>query len=98
MLRALRWHILARVGVPTTTLTNNLLHFFGGFAMTATPGRVGELVRLRWLMRCTGRGFGHLLPIAFADRAIELASIVGLIAIALAATSLGSGAVWWVLG
>jgi len=49
-------------------------------------------------MRATGKGFGHLLPIAFADRAIELASIVGLIAIALAATSLGSGAVWWVLG
>lgn len=26
------------------------MHFFGGFAMTATPGRVGELVRLRWLL------------------------------------------------
>ena len=66
--------------------------------MTATPGRVGKLVRLRWLMRATGRGFGHLLPIAFADRAIELASIVGLIALALTATSLGSTAVFIVLG
>lgn len=97
LIRALRWHVMVRTGGVKVSWKTNLLHFFGGFAMTATPGRVGELVRLRWLMRCTGRGFGHLLPIAFADRAIELASIVGLIAIALTATSLGSGAVWWVL-
>lgn len=98
LVRALRWHIMVRVGgVKTTSIGTNALHFFGGFAMTATPGRVGELVRLRWLMRATGKGFGHLLPIAFADRAIELASIVGLIALALLMTNLGSGAVLWVL-
>ena len=97
LIRALRWHILVRTAGVQTSWTTNALHFFGGFAMTATPGRVGELVRLRWLMRATGRGFGHLLPIAFADRAIELASIVGLIALCLVATSLGSSAVWWVL-
>ena len=97
LIRALRWQILVRVGGVTTSVKENMLHFFGGFAMTATPGRIGELVRLRWLMRATGRGFGHLLPIAFADRAIELASIVGLIAIALIATNLGTSAAWWVL-
>ncbi len=97
MIRAFRWHLMVRTGGVTTSWRQNALHFFGGFAMTATPGRVGELVRLRWLMRATGQGFGHLLPIAFADRAIELASIVALIALALTATSLGSDAVWWVL-
>ena len=97
VIRACRWHIMVRTGGVSTPLAVNVLHFFGGFAMTATPGRVGELVRLRWLMRETGKGFGHLLPIAFADRAIELASIVGLIALALAVSNLGSGAVWWVL-
>ena len=98
VIRALRWHMLVRAGGVTTSAGQNALHFFGGFAMTATPGRIGELVRLRWLMRATGRGFGHLLPIAFADRAIELAAIVGVIALALTATSLGTSAVWWVLG
>ena len=96
-IRALRWHVMVRTGGVDTPWRTNMLHFFAGFAMTATPGRVGELVRLRWLMRATGKGFGHLLPIAFADRAIELASIVGLIAIALTATSLGSTAVFIVL-
>lgn len=97
LVRALRWHVMVRVGGVDTSIGTNALHFFGGFAMTATPGRVGELVRLRWLMRATGKGFGHLLPIAFADRAIELASIVALIAVALLMTNLDSGAVWWVL-
>lgn len=97
LVRALRWHLLVRAGGVSTGIARNALHFFGGFALTATPGRVGELVRLRWLMRATGRGFGHLLPIAFADRAIELAAIVGLIAVALSAASLGTSAAWWVL-
>ena len=97
LVRALRWHLLVRAGNVSTSASENALHFFGGFALTATPGRIGELVRLRWLMRATGRGFGHLLPIAFADRAIELAAIVGLIALALSATSLGTTAAWWVL-
>ncbi len=96
-IRALRWHLLVRAGDISTSVHQNMLHFFGGFAMTATPGRVGELIRLRWLMRATGRGFGDLLPIAFADRAIELAAIVGLIALALSISSLGTTAAWWVL-
>ena len=97
LIRAIRWHIMVETGGVHLPWLTNALYFFGGFAMIATPGRVGELVRLRWLGRAAGRGFGDVLPIAFADRAIELASIVGLIALALAATSLGSSAVWWVL-
>jgi uncharacterized protein (TIRG00374 family) len=74
-----------------------LLHFFAGFALTATPGRVGELVRLRWLQRTTGLGLGRLVPIPFADRAIELAAIIVVIVAALALTNLQSAAVWWLL-
>lgn len=97
LIRAIRWNIMVETGGVRLPWLTNALYFFGGFAMIATPGRVGELVRLRWLSRATGRGFGHVLPIAFADRAIELASIVGLIGLALAASNLGSSAVWWVL-
>lgn len=104
LIRALRWHILVRVGqahlrpgLPRTSFLDDMTHFFGGFAMTATPGRVGELVRLRWLQRATGGGLRGLVPILFADRAIELAAMVALIALALTATSLGSQAVWILL-
>ena len=94
LIRAARWHILVRAYGAPSPLLQNILHYFGGFAMTATPGRLGELVRLRWLQRLTGRRLRHLVPIALADRAIELASLLVLVLGALAFSSLGSGAVW----
>ena len=97
LLRAFRWHLLVRTSGVLTSVFQNMRHFFGGFAMTATPGRLGELVRLRWLRLESGWSFGTLLPIAFADRAIELAAIVMVIAFALVLTNLGSLAVWWLL-
>ncbi len=97
LIRAYRWHMIVQAGDVPTTLRQNTLHFFGGFAMTATPGRVGELVRVRWLRRDSGRSFGQLLPIVFADRAVELAAMVLLIAISLSLVSLGTNATWWLL-
>ena len=44
-------------------------HFFGGFAMSVTPGRVGELIRMRWMRRETGRSFERTAPLVLADRA-----------------------------
>lgn len=49
LIRFLRWHwLLRRVGhmVP---LGRGLLAYLAGFAFTATPGKVGELVRIRYL-------------------------------------------------
>ena len=52
--RGLRWHLLARRLGLETGLLQDMRHFLGGFAMSVTPGRVGELVRMRWLRRETG--------------------------------------------
>lgn len=49
--RALRWHLFARTLAVPTTAARNHLHYLAGFAMAVTPGRVGELIRLRWLAR-----------------------------------------------
>lgn len=96
-LRALRWHLMVRAAGLGTGFAQDIRHYFGGFAMTATPGRIGEVVRLRWLNRETGCGYARLVPIAFADRAIELAAIVLVIAGALVLAGLGSNAAWWVV-
>ncbi|MEE9428931.1 MAG: lysylphosphatidylglycerol synthase transmembrane domain-containing protein [Paracoccaceae bacterium] len=96
-IRAFRWHMIVRAGNVPATFRQNVLHFFGGFAMTATPGRLGELVRLRWLRRDTGQPLGQLLPIVFADRAIELVAMVLLISFALLSVNLGTNATWWLL-
>ncbi|MDP9123447.1 MAG: lysylphosphatidylglycerol synthase domain-containing protein, partial [Pseudomonadota bacterium] len=46
--RYVRWHwLLARAGHATPAFSG-FLAYLAGFAFTATPGKVGELVRIRY--------------------------------------------------
>lgn len=94
LLRSLRWHGLARrLGLPTG-LAQNLRHYLGGFAMSVTPGRLGELVRMRWLRRETGWAVERTAPLALMDRAGDLAVMALLLALGLTLASGGiAGAV-----
>ncbi len=75
LLRGLRWHLFTRsLGVPTG-LVQDLRHYLGGFAMIVTPGRVGELVRMRWLARETGWAAERTAPLALMDRAADLGAM-----------------------
>lgn len=50
LMRFARWHwLLARAGYRTNFL-QGFLAYLSGFAFTATPGKVGELVRIRYLV------------------------------------------------
>ncbi len=87
--RGLRWHLFAsRLGLGTG-LAQNLRHFLGGFAMSATPGRVGELVRMRWIRRETGWSFERTAPLVLADRGSDLAAMALILALALALSAGG---------
>ena len=88
--RGSRWHVLARtLGLPTT-FGQNLRHFIGGFAMSVTPGRVGELIRMRWIKRETGWSVDRTMPMVLMDRASDLAAMALILAMGLA---FGSGGV-----
>lgn len=87
--RGLRWHLFARrLGLPTT-LGQDLRHFIGGFAMSATPGRVGELIRTRWLRRETGWSFERTAPLVLVDRASDLVAMALILALSLALSTGG---------
>ncbi|NNE81819.1 MAG: flippase-like domain-containing protein [Silicimonas sp.] len=89
MCRGLRWHLFAnRLGLDTGFL-QDLRHFLGGFAMSVTPGRVGELIRMRWLRRETGWSFERTAPLVLVDRAADLAAMAILLALALALSTTG---------
>lgn len=89
--RALRWHLFARRFGLALSLKHNALHFLGGFAMSVTPGRVGELVRMRWIARETGVGFVQTAPLALMDRASDLAAMGLLLGLALPLSGVGIG-------
>ena len=87
--RGLRWHLFAlKLGLGTS-LIQNMRHFLAGFAMSVTPGRVGELVRMRWLRRETGWSFERTAPLVLVDRAADLAAMAILLALAVALSATG---------
>lgn len=94
MMRALRWHVFARqIGLPPG-LMRDIRHFLGGFLMSVTPGRVGELVRIRWIRRETGLPMDRTAPLFLVDRAADLVAMAVILGAALALSASGiTGAV-----
>ena len=82
-LRGIRWHIFSRRLGLNLSLAQSSRHFFGGLAMVVTPGRLGELIRMRWLARETGWSFEKTAPLLLVDRASDLAAMAIILAIAL---------------
>lgn len=89
LIRGARWHLLARRLGLQVALRHSVLHFVGGFAMTITPGRVGELVRLRWITRMTGWPVERVTPLPLADRAFDLAAMGLVLGVAIAVSGTG---------
>lgn len=84
LIRGWRWHVFARrLGLATGWL-QNLRHFLGGFAMIATPARIGELVRMRWISRETGWAPERSVPLVLMDRASDLAAMALILAVSVA--------------
>ncbi|MEM1236083.1 MAG: lysylphosphatidylglycerol synthase transmembrane domain-containing protein [Pseudomonadota bacterium] len=88
-MRALRWHLFVRQLGLDTSISVNTRHYMGGFAMTVTPGRIGELIRMRWLNRETGWSYERTAPLALMDRAADLAAMGLLLALSVALSTGG---------
>jgi uncharacterized protein (TIRG00374 family) len=89
LLRGVRWHLFARRLRLGLSLSADLRHFLGGFAMSVTPGRVGELVRMRWIGRETGTAFERTAPLMLVDRASDLAALGLLLGVTLSLSATG---------
>lgn len=96
--RAARWWLYGRaIGIPLR-LIQVLRHYFGGFALTMTPGRVGELIRVRWMMRETGVAPERAAPLVLVDRAADLVVMALLLAISIVLFAGGLAGGWTVVG
>lgn len=71
VIRAWRWVVLSEFLGFEIAAARNVLYYFAGYALTATPGKAGEAVRL-WLMKA-GHGIPYVrsIPIMLADRVID---------------------------
>ncbi len=88
--RSLRWHVFGRSLGLNLSAGTSITHFFGGFAMSITPGRIGELVRIRWISRLSGWRPERISPLPLVDRAFDLAGMGLLLAAGVMLSSAGS--------
>jgi hypothetical protein len=74
-LRFLRWHWLLRRAGHAVPLGQGWLAYLSGFALTATPGKLGELLRIRYL---APRGVppATVLAAFVFERATDLVTLV----------------------
>ncbi len=82
LLRYARWHwLLARAGHPTR-IGRGLLAYLAGFAFTATQGKVGELVRMRYLAP-QGVPPSRVLSAFVYERSFDLVTVLLLASLAI---------------
>ena len=67
-MRGLRWLLFTRALRLNVPPARNALYYVAGFSMTATPGKLGEALRLWLLRRYHGCAFERSAPLLVADR------------------------------
>lgn len=71
-LRGARFHYyLRQLGIDTVSFWVSLRIFIGGFALTLTPGKVGELIRVIWLKNLAGIDPVKAAPSTIVDRIVD---------------------------
>jgi glycosyltransferase 2 family protein len=76
LLRAWRWqHFSLGLGLRVAW-PRNFLYFVAGFALTATPGKAGEGLRMWLLERCHGYAYERSAPLFVGDRLNDMAAIL----------------------
>lgn len=82
LVRFLRWYwLLSRAG-SKTNMVSGYLAYLAGFAFTATPGKVGELLRIRYLAP-QGVPPWRVLAAFIYERAFDLMAVLLLSALAI---------------
>ena len=74
--RALRWHRFARHLGISIPLRRTLLYYIAGFALTTTPGKLGEALRLWLIERCHGYRYDRAMPLFLADRVFDMIAVL----------------------
>jgi len=82
VLRFFKWQFyLARLDVRDVGVVDSFLTFLSGFALTVSPGKVGEIFKSIVLLETHGVPIERTAPIVVADRLSDVLGIAVLIAI-----------------
>jgi uncharacterized protein (TIRG00374 family) len=79
LVRAWRWLVLSSfLGFRVPPL-RNILYYLAGYALTSTPGKAGEAVRLWFLKAGHGVPYARSMALMLADRALDMWAVAILV-------------------
>ena len=81
LVRFVRWHYYLRVLRLSVPAGESFLVFLGGFALTVTPGKLGEAVKALLLRESRGIPAARTAPIVVAERFTDLVGLLLLAAV-----------------
>jgi uncharacterized protein (TIRG00374 family) len=91
ILRFWRWQLFGNGLGLRLPWRRNVLYFLSGFALTATPGKVGEGLRLWFFERCHGYSYERSAPMFVGDRLSDMAAIAVLCVVGVGAFTAYAG-------
>ncbi|MBI96769.1 hypothetical protein CL656_06460 [bacterium] len=74
--RYLRWRIILNSLSIGNFNIKDFMWWFSGFALTATPGKIGEISRVQLLNKYLGYPIKKLFPVFFIERFFDLLSVL----------------------
>ena len=84
VLRAWRWIVLSGYLRVPIRPARNALYYLAGYALTSTPGKAGEAIRLWFLKTGHGVPYARSIPIMLADRVLDAWAVLILVLICVA--------------
>lgn len=84
LVRAWRWLVLSRFLRFEVPPLRNVLYYLAGYALTATPGKAGEAVRLWFLKAGHEVPYARSMAIMLADRALDMWAVLILVLVCFA--------------
>ena len=98
LLRFVKWEIyLEAIGVSGLRRLKSAQIFLSGFAMSVTPGKVGEFIKALYVRRETGTPANPVMAVVTAERATDAAAMAILALVGVTRYSYGRGFVLLVL-
>ncbi len=91
MIKFGRWHIYLKKMGYEITLKESLVIFVSGLSMSATPGKIGLLIKSQMLKKLSGRSFISSTPVIAAELYMDM---IGLSVISLLALGLFAKGMW----
>jgi uncharacterized protein (TIRG00374 family) len=98
LLRYLKWELYLRQLELRVPAAQSLAIFLSGFALTVTPGKIGEVLKAYLLRELQGVPMARTAPIVVAERLTDLIALAVLALTGIGALGAGTRVIWVALG